>query len=69
MNPSQPHRPSAAVRDLWNRRHSDCTGESEFGELDEALYVRAAHGGHGPQCLQSLGADAYLGGRAGDDYE
>ncbi len=57
-------------RDRWSRRHADCASDAEFASLGEAMFVRTAHGGHGPECLQSLSADAYLGGRANrDEYE
>ncbi|WP_040793732.1 hypothetical protein [Nocardia paucivorans] len=66
MNPSLPFgRPDHDVR---NARHIDCTRETDFDSLDEAMFVRTVHGGHGPYCLQSLSAVAYLGGHS-DDYE
>ncbi|WP_249643750.1 hypothetical protein [Nocardia sputi] len=68
MNGHTPPRPDP---DLWTRRHSDCTSsDTGFGSLEEANFVRAAHGGHGPKCLQSLDADAYRDGLAApDEYE
>lgn len=57
--------------DLWTRRHGNCTSsDTGFDSLEEANFVRAAHGGHGPKCLQSLSADAYREGIADrDGYE
>ncbi|WP_328397915.1 hypothetical protein [Nocardia sp. NBC_00416] len=62
---------SGLDHDLWTRRHADCaSSDTEFASLGEAMFVRTAHSGHGPQCLQSLSADAYIGGRANrDEYE
>ncbi|WP_040837227.1 hypothetical protein [Nocardia brevicatena] len=62
---------SGPDRDSWMRRHGDCaSSDTEFASLGEAIFVRTTHSGHGPQCLQSLGAVAYLGGRADpDEYE
>ncbi|WP_280489978.1 hypothetical protein [Nocardia carnea] len=64
-----PHRLTQAMREEWNRRHADCAADAGFGVLDEAFHVRTVHGRHGPECLQSLAADAYICAHAGDDYE
>ncbi len=66
MNRRPPHSSGRPDRDLWISRHDDCTSETDFGSLAEAMFVRTTHGGHGPQCLQSLSAVAYLGGHADD---
>ncbi|MFD4407875.1 hypothetical protein ACFWPH_34465 [Nocardia sp. NPDC058499] len=59
---------SGPDRDLWTTRHRDCESEAGFDSLGEAIFVRTAHGGHGPECLQSLSAVAYLGGHNDDDH-
>ncbi len=69
MNCHPPHHPYGRPNpDLWHSRHNDCTRETDFESLAEAMFVRTAHSGHGPKCLQSLSAVSYLGGFA-DDYE
>ncbi|MEV0108527.1 hypothetical protein AB0H42_19620 [Nocardia sp. NPDC050799] len=47
----------------------DCTLDSGFASLDEALRERAAHRDHAPLCHRYLGAIAYLGGLHDDSYE
>lgn len=70
MNPPLPRvRAGRPDRDLWTIQHGDCTsGETSFDSLGEAIFVRTAHAGHGPWCLQSLSAVAYLGGHNDDDH-
>lgn len=67
MKPPPPPLSGRLDRDLWSSRHHDCASETGFGSLTEAMFVRTAHGGHGPHCLQSLSAVAYLGGHTDDD--
>ena len=44
------------VIDRWRCIHRFCNDETPFASLDEARYVLAQHAGHGPTCLQFLGA-------------
>lgn len=51
----------------WQHRHSDCSTDTRPTSYDSARFVLTAHAGHGPRCLQTLAAGAYLSAGNADD--
>lgn len=49
-------------RERWALQHQFCADEPRISSIDQARYVLAVHAGHGPTCMQTLAAGAYITG-------
>lgn len=59
--------PAPALIAEWQSRHSDCSTDTAPTSHASARYVLTSHAGHGPTCLQTLAAGAYLSEGNSDD--